>query len=261
MGRILLTTIDTKVVRPMLENIPTRQIRVGNANADQLKQHSTLKAVVRGLSSSTTTPIRYPQQRTDNRRNILQLTPTRPLFDVLRGQRCIWRWARDRFPPQLFCLANAGELSRAESAQFSYSSNIFVTFGAVPVKNYLKTLDWEVLPHPPYSPDTTPSDYHLFRSMAHALSEQRFTSYEDTKNLVEVADASPVHLPDGSCAGGEGKYEWVAPDVSGWCLKHWIYTREDTPSCTIDYRYGGCHGTDDELVSSSGSAVGPACSA
>lgn len=61
---------------------------------------------------------------------------------------------------------------------------------AVPVKNYLKTLDWEVLPHPPYSPDIAPSDYHLFRSMAHALSEQRFTSYEDTKNWVDSWIAS-----------------------------------------------------------------------
>ncbi|GBP74933.1 Mariner Mos1 transposase [Eumeta japonica] len=56
---------------------------------------------------------------------------------------------------------------------------------AVTMKNYLKTLDWEVLPHPLYSPDIAPSDYHLFRSMAHALSEQRFTSYEDTKNWVD----------------------------------------------------------------------------
>ncbi|GBP76117.1 Mariner Mos1 transposase [Eumeta japonica] len=31
----------------------------------------------------------------------------------------------------------------------------------------------EVLSHPPYSPDTAPSDYHLFRSMANALSEQQ----------------------------------------------------------------------------------------
>ncbi|GBP94327.1 Mariner Mos1 transposase [Eumeta japonica] len=53
------------------------------------------------------------------------------------------------------------------------------------VENYLKTLDWEVLPQPPYSPDIAPSDYHLLRSMAHALSEQQFTSYEDTKNWVD----------------------------------------------------------------------------
>ncbi|GBP49595.1 Mariner Mos1 transposase [Eumeta japonica] len=57
---------------------------------------------------------------------------------------------------------------------------------AVSVKNYLKTLVWEVLPHPPYSLDIGPSDYHLFRSMAHALSEQRFTSYEDTNNWVDA---------------------------------------------------------------------------
>ncbi|GBP21333.1 Mariner Mos1 transposase [Eumeta japonica] len=57
---------------------------------------------------------------------------------------------------------------------------------AVPVKNYLNTLDWEVLPHPSYSPDIWPSDYHLFRSMAHTLSEQRFTSYEDTKKWVDL---------------------------------------------------------------------------
>ncbi|GBP55469.1 Mariner Mos1 transposase [Eumeta japonica] len=56
---------------------------------------------------------------------------------------------------------------------------------AVPGKNYLKTLDWKVLPHPPYSPDIAPSDYHLFQSMAHVVSEQRFTSYEDTKNWID----------------------------------------------------------------------------
>ncbi|GBP06866.1 Nuclear cap-binding protein subunit 1 [Eumeta japonica] len=33
--------------------------------------------------------------------------------------------------------------------------------------------------------DIAPSDYHLFRSMVHALSEQLFTSYEDTKNWVD----------------------------------------------------------------------------
>ncbi|GBP59609.1 Mariner Mos1 transposase [Eumeta japonica] len=35
---------------------------------------------------------------------------------------------------------------------------------AVTVKTHLKILDWEVLPHPPYSPDIAPYDNHLFRS-------------------------------------------------------------------------------------------------
>ncbi|GBP76564.1 Mariner Mos1 transposase [Eumeta japonica] len=56
----------------------------------------------------------------------------------------------------------------------------------VPVKDYLKTLDWEVLLHPPHSLNIVPSDYHLLlSSMAYALSEQRFTSHADTKNWVD----------------------------------------------------------------------------
>jgi len=33
---------------------------------------------------------------------------------------------------------------------------------AKPVKTYLETLKWEVLPHPPYCSDIALSDYHLF---------------------------------------------------------------------------------------------------
>ena len=50
---------------------------------------------------------------------------------------------------------------------------------AAPVKTYLETLNWDVLSHPPYSPDISPSDYYLFRSMVHGLSEQHFTFYKN----------------------------------------------------------------------------------
>jgi transposase len=30
----------------------------------------------------------------------------------------------------------------------------------------IQEIDWEILPHPPYSPDLAPSDYHLFRSLS-----------------------------------------------------------------------------------------------
>ena len=46
---------------------------------------------------------------------------------------------------------------------------------AIPIKNYLENSGWEVLPHPPYSPDLAPSDYHLLRSMQNALAGIRFT--------------------------------------------------------------------------------------
>ncbi|GFW32898.1 mariner Mos1 transposase [Trichonephila clavipes] len=58
------------------------------------------------------------------------------------------------------------------------------------VKTYLETLKWEVLPHPLYSPDLAPSDYHLFRSMAHGLADQHFRSYEEVKNWIESWIAS-----------------------------------------------------------------------
>ena len=32
-------------------------------------------------------------------------------------------------------------------------------------RKHLLELGWEVMPHPPYSSDLAPSDYHLFRSL------------------------------------------------------------------------------------------------
>ena len=35
-------------------------------------------------------------------------------------------------------------------------------------KEVIQTHGWEVLPHPPYSPDLTPTDFHLFRLLSNA---------------------------------------------------------------------------------------------
>ena len=59
------------------------------------------------------------------------------------------------------------------------------THVAKPVKIYLETLKWEVLPHPPYSPDIAPSDYYLFRSMVQVLADQQFRSYEDIEKWLD----------------------------------------------------------------------------
>lgn len=48
----------------------------------------------------------------------------------------------------------------------------------------------EVLPHPAYSPDLAPSDYHLFRSLSHFLHGRRFNSEEDVKQGVTEFFAS-----------------------------------------------------------------------
>jgi len=37
---------------------------------------------------------------------------------------------------------------------------------------------WNVLPHPPYSPDLAPSDYHLFGPLKEYLGRKRFRNYK-----------------------------------------------------------------------------------
>ncbi|KAG5321058.1 MOS1T transposase, partial [Pseudoatta argentina] len=61
---------------------------------------------------------------------------------------------------------------------------------AKPVKTYQETLKWEVLTHPLYSPDIAPSDFHLFRSMAHGLADRRFHSYEEAQKWIDSWIAS-----------------------------------------------------------------------
>ena len=52
---------------------------------------------------------------------------------------------------------------------------------------------WEVLPHPAYSPNLAPSDYHLFRSTQHFLSEKTFQDIESVrKEVVQYFDFKPV---------------------------------------------------------------------
>ncbi|XP_018349831.1 PREDICTED: histone-lysine N-methyltransferase SETMAR-like [Trachymyrmex septentrionalis] len=49
----------------------------------------------------------------------------------------------------------------------------------------LLALGWDVLPHPPYSPDIAPSDYHLFRSLQNSINGLNFASLELLKNYLD----------------------------------------------------------------------------
>ena len=53
-------------------------------------------------------------------------------------------------------------------------------------RNKIKSLDWELLPHPPYSPDLAPSDYHLFRHLKAEISGQHFGNFEDLESWLET---------------------------------------------------------------------------
>ena len=54
----------------------------------------------------------------------------------------------------------------------------------------VEQLRLEVLPHPPYSPDLAPSDYHLFRPMKKMLGGQKFASDIEVQSLVSGLDSS-----------------------------------------------------------------------
>ena len=59
-------------------------------------------------------------------------------------------------------------------------------------KMAIQELGWEVLPHPPYSPDLAPSDYHLFRSLSNQMRGMTFDNEKAFKNwLVNFFNSRP----------------------------------------------------------------------
>jgi len=80
----------------------------------------------------------------------------------------------DRYRLQLIRLSRALREKRPEYEQ-RHNKVILLHDNARPyvtkvVKKYLETLKWDVLPHPPYSPNIAPSDFWLFRRMQQATS-------------------------------------------------------------------------------------------
>lgn len=51
-------------------------------------------------------------------------------------------------------------------------------------REVLESFKWELFPHPPYSPDLAPSDFHLFPAMKKWLAMQRFDDDEQLQEEV-----------------------------------------------------------------------------
>jgi hypothetical protein len=71
-------------------------------------------------------------------------------------------------------------------------------------KNFLNELRYEVLTHPPYSPDLSPADYHFFFHPGVSLSKKKYTNSAQLKRafgtFINVNGASfykeePYKLP------------------------------------------------------------------
>ena len=66
----------------------------------------------------------------------------------------------------------------------------------------LRDLHYELLEHPPYSPDLAPPDFHLFLKLKHFLAGERFSSNEEVVAAVQgyFADLPENHYRDGIMA-------------------------------------------------------------
>ena len=82
------------------------------------------------------------------------------------------------------CLKKGHNTERDNTKSFFFMTVLYHMCQKL-VWDTLETLSWEVPSHEAYSPDLTPSDYHLFTYMGHALVKQRFGSYEDVKKWLD----------------------------------------------------------------------------
>ena len=65
------------------------------------------------------------------------------------------------------------------------------------VRQKLDSLGWTVIPHPPYSPDLAPSDYHIFVSLSNHLRGKNYRDEEELKSFSSVFRFSVIYLGDG----------------------------------------------------------------
>ena len=82
-----------------------------------------------------------------------------------------------------------GNLYHKKQPQMLEDGPILLHDGAGPhraacVTQLLNDWEWEVLGHPPYSPDLSPCDFHLFAALKEPIRGQRFASLEDINAAV-----------------------------------------------------------------------------
>ena len=63
----------------------------------------------------------------------------------------------------------------------------------------LNELGYETLPHPPYSPDLSPTDYHLFKHFSQFLREKCFRNQGDAERALDdfIASRTPEFYETG----------------------------------------------------------------
>ena len=62
-----------------------------------------------------------------------------------------------------------------------------------PTLEKLKKLGYKVLPHPPYSPDLLPSNYHFFKCLDNFLQRKYFHNQQDAEKCFPRVHSTPGH--------------------------------------------------------------------
>ncbi|KAK6726303.1 hypothetical protein RB195_004552 [Necator americanus] len=87
-------------------------------------------------------------------------------------------------------------------------------------KKKFEELGWKVLPHPPYSLDLAPSDYHLFRSMHHGLSEKTFNNIDEVRSWVaSYFDSQPTKFFEDGIHNLHDRWRSVVDSCGEYCLE------------------------------------------
>ena len=84
------------------------------------------------------------------------------------------------------------------------------------LQHITETLRWRLLPHPPYSPDLAPSDFHLFQSLKNFLRGQCFENAEGVENAIDRYFASKMNTDFFECGIRKLPHRWrTVIDLSG----------------------------------------------
>ncbi|XP_049307894.1 histone-lysine N-methyltransferase SETMAR-like isoform X2 [Bactrocera dorsalis] len=87
---------------------------------------------------------------------------------------------------QLLRLKQAIEIKRPELMnRIVFHQDNARPYTSLMTRQTLGELGWEVLMHPPYSPDLSPSDYHLFRPLQNSLNGVNLDSREACENYLK----------------------------------------------------------------------------
>lgn len=88
----------------------------------------------------------------------------------------------------------------------------------------LLNLGWITVPHPPYSSDLAPTDYHLSRSLSDHLCDKKFKDESDVKmELINFFDQKPQDFYERGILSLPERWQQVIDSSGAYINGSWLY--------------------------------------